>query len=175
MYQAITAVVHPFTLFVLGLLWVIVVFWRCAATPRRPLIVATLLVALLTLISCPAVGYLALLSLERAYPPNMTAVDKAQAIVVLSGGMRLYDATGTYVEPGHETTARCLHAADVYHRGPRRLVVVSGGKDPKEKGPPLAQVMRGLLVKLGVLDLRECHFFRELAAVARDPPDPLGD
>jgi uncharacterized SAM-binding protein YcdF (DUF218 family) len=64
--------------------------------------------------------------------------------------MRVYDASAKYVEPGYETAARCLHAADVYHRGPRRPVLVSGGKDIREKGPSIAEVMRDYLLKLGV-------------------------
>ena len=95
-------------------------------------------------------SYVALLSLEWAYPPEMLPTDRGQAIVVLSGGMRIYDASQKHVEPGCETAARCIHAADVYHRGPRRPVLVSGGKEPTGDGPTLADVMRELLVKLGV-------------------------
>ena len=149
-YHTFTAFVHPFALLVLGLVAVIIVLWRRAATPRRPLIAATVLVGMLAVLSCPAVGYVAMLSLECAYPPEMAPTDRGQAIVVLSCGMRLYDATGKHVEPGYETAARCLHAADVYHRGPRRPVLVSGGKDPSDSGPTLAEVMRDLLVKLRV-------------------------
>jgi uncharacterized SAM-binding protein YcdF (DUF218 family) len=149
-YHAVTAFAHPFTLLVLGLVAVIVAFWRRPATPRRPLIAATFLVGLLVLLSSPLLSYVAMLGLEWPYPPEVAPTYAGQALVVLSCDMRVYDASAKYVEPGYETAARCLHAADVYHRGPRRPVLVSGGKDPQENGPSLAEMMRDFLVKLGV-------------------------
>jgi uncharacterized SAM-binding protein YcdF (DUF218 family) len=149
MYRLAVELLRPFCLVSLGLLLATFLAWR-RPSPGRWIAVAVLL-GLLTLACSPITAYLAMASLEWRYPPDSQAAGADQAIVVLSGGMRVYDAAGRFAEPGSDTALRCIHAAALYHRGPPRPMIVSGGRvDPHAPGPTLARVMYDLLLQLGV-------------------------
>ena len=71
--------------------------------------------------------------------------------MVLSGGALAPDAFRKEAELHADSVRRCLHAAALYHQRQPCLVLASGGKpDPTVPGPPLAELMRALLIKLGV-------------------------
>jgi uncharacterized SAM-binding protein YcdF (DUF218 family) len=54
-------------------------------------------------------------------------------------------------ELGDDSIYRCLHAADLYHRGKPCPILVSGGRvDPGRTGPAVAEAMRDLLLDLRV-------------------------
>jgi uncharacterized SAM-binding protein YcdF (DUF218 family) len=105
----------------------------------------------LTLVCTPAAAHLALGSLEWQYCPADEMPDDAQAIVVLSAGIRPPSGARAQAELDEDSLQRCLHAADLYRQRPTCTVVVSGGKvDADGPGPACAPVMRDFLVRLGV-------------------------
>jgi len=111
---------------------------------------ASSLLGLLWLLSTPLVGYLALASLERWYPPLARAPQPHDTIVVLSGS-QLADRDGTRFYPGPDSVSRCVQAAQLYHQaGGCRLVVCGGRVDTPISSPSLAQTMGELLQHLGV-------------------------
>ena len=136
---------------------------------RRLLLVAVP-VLLLILASTRAVVYSALGSLEWAYPESYVRPEGADAIVVLGGYLRPPTGTCPQARLGADTLNRCLHAAELYSRGPHCLVVVSGGRmDAEGRGPTLAEAMADFLARCGVSPqdlLREgrSHSTRENAA-----------
>jgi uncharacterized SAM-binding protein YcdF (DUF218 family) len=151
MYGLINYLLHPYTLFFI-LAWLGVAnLWRKRSEGRARWLLLTLPLGGLTLLSTPLLSDMALGSLEWQYPPLADDPVDASAIVVLSGGISLPNARRSRAELNSDSVYRCLHAAEVYRRGPPRLVVVSGGKvDPSSPGPTLAEAMRGFLAELGV-------------------------
>jgi uncharacterized SAM-binding protein YcdF (DUF218 family) len=134
--------------FLLGLIVLLAAanLWRNRKETRRRLLLLTVPLVLLAVWCTPVVGQLALGSLEWPYPPLEERPADAEAIVVLSGYVKLLDEAGTNVELGGDTMRRCLRAAEVYRQGERCPVVLSGGKlDPSAPGPTLAQAMRNFL------------------------------
>jgi uncharacterized SAM-binding protein YcdF (DUF218 family) len=133
--------------------------WWKRRESRRRLLLLTVPFVLLSVLCSPLAAYLALGSLEWSYPPLQERPEDVEAIVVLSGYVRVLDEEGTQVELGIDTLYRCLRAAEVYHQGKPCPVVVSGGRtDPAAPGPPLAVAMREFLLKLGV---RSCDLLVE--------------
>jgi len=138
-------------LYLLAALTLASLWWKRGKSRR--LLVLTIVFVLLSVLSTPLACYLALGSLEWGYPPLQERPEDIEAIVVLSGYVRVLDAEGKQVELGVDTLYRCLRAAEVYHQGKPCPVVVSGGKsDFTSPGPPLAVPMREFLLKLGVRD-----------------------
>ena len=93
--------------------------------------------------------------LEAPYPPMVLAklpdLPKAQAIVVLGGGIRPAEQPGQ--APNLNAAAdRVWHAARLYHAGHAPLVLASGGSDPTTSASTEAEAMRQLLLALGVPD-----------------------
>jgi len=127
--------------------------WRKRAESRRRLLLVSVPFVGLTLVCTPAVSHLAVGTLEWWYPPSYTRPPEVEAIVVLSSEMRAPDESGLEAELGEESLYRCLHAAKLYRRGRPCPVLVSGGKvDPTTPGPTLAELMRDLLLELGVAE-----------------------
>jgi uncharacterized SAM-binding protein YcdF (DUF218 family) len=119
----------------------------------RRLLVFTILFVILSSLFTPAACYLALGSLEWQYPPLKERLEGVEAIVVLSGYVRVLDMEGKQVELGVDTLYRCIKAAEVYKQGKPCPVIASGGKvDFSSPGPPLAVSMRQFLLELGVRD-----------------------
>jgi len=151
MYRLLVDLAQPTVL--LGLLTLLAVanLWRKRKEVRRRLLLVTIPFVLLTLLCMPVTSYLALGSLEWSYPPLEARPADVEAVVVLSGYLRVLDEAGTRVELGEDTLYRCLRAVEVYHRGKPCPVVVSGGKvDPATPGPSLAQAMGNFLQGQGV-------------------------
>lgn len=150
-YYFLTALVQPYSVLLFGLLAGLVVGWRWEAQRRRGQRLALACLLLLWLISTPLVSYWAVWSLEGFYPPLQGFPEEAQAIVVLTGGLRVYDEKGDRWELGADTAFRAMHGAELYHRAGHRAVVASGGRlFPEVPGPTLAQGAGTLLRQLGV-------------------------
>jgi uncharacterized SAM-binding protein YcdF (DUF218 family) len=151
MYQLVSALAQPIVLLYLLTALALANLWRKYRDGRRRLLALTVPFVLLSLCCTPAASYLALGSLEGRYPPLPQRPDDVEAIVVLSGYVRVLDEEGAHVELGVDTLSRCLRAAEVYHGGKPCPVVVSGGKpDPAAPGPPFAVPMRDFLIQRGV-------------------------
>jgi len=149
-YRFITGLLQPFPLLPLLVLAAALLLWRRRESRRR-LVLLTVAVLLLTLACLPPVGYVAMGTLEWRYPLEPPPLDGVEAIVVLGGGMHVYDDEGKHYELGDSTVMRCLHAARLYRDAGGLPVVVSGGKVLEDRpGPPLGQAMREFLVRTGV-------------------------
>jgi uncharacterized SAM-binding protein YcdF (DUF218 family) len=151
MYFTLVELLQPFTvLFVLTGL-ALVALWLRRRGGRRTLLVFTVLFVLLTLLCTPAIGYLALGSIEWQYRPLAQRPEDTQALVVLAGGTKPPDPLRPEPELEMDTYYRCVHAVQLYRQGSPCPVLVSGGKvDPDAPGPPCAEVMRTFLIQLGV-------------------------
>ena len=150
MYMLLIHLLHPYTIAYVITGVAIVSLWRSEATRGR-LILLTLGFGLMLVLSLPAVSYLALGSLEWSFPPLKSSPGEAEAIVVLSGSYKLPNSVQQEAVLGSDTEQRCLNAADVYHRVKPMPVVVSGGAiDPTLAAPSPAELMRDMLMKLGV-------------------------
>lgn len=102
--------------------------------------------------SLPVVSLAVRGTMEAQYPSlEMQAVPKAQAIVVLGGGV---DGAGpAHPEPDLGQAAdRVWHAARLYRAGKSPLVLLSGGTEPTLQQTSEAEAMRVLLRDLGVPD-----------------------
>jgi uncharacterized SAM-binding protein YcdF (DUF218 family) len=153
MYQTITSLLQPYPLLLLLLGLAIANLWRKRRETRRRLLVLTALFVTLTLLSTPAVGHLALGTLEGRFPPLEQRPADAEAIVVLADGVNLPDEPGGPAEPDSGTMHRCRHAAELYQRGAACPVLLSGGKvDADVPEVTFAEVMRTYLLQLGVRD-----------------------
>ena len=151
MYQFFTVLLQPFPLLYLLVSLGLVVLWRRRVETRRRLLLVTVPFVILWIACTPLIGHLAIGSLEWAYPPKDNLPDDTGAIVILGGNIRPPDDTVREVELGAETLLRCLYAAQLYHQGKPRLILVSGGKvDAGVSGPSLAQAMRDFLVGQGI-------------------------
>lgn len=149
MYYLATELLRPLVLAYGAVAVALVLLWRRRDRRRRLIAVSAAFVLLLVL-SFPVTSYLALGSLEWAYPPMDHRPADAPVIVVLSGSLRPADAAGSRYEPGTDTVYRCLRAAEVYRDSPC-TVMVSGGKvHENDPGPTLASVMRDFLLTQGV-------------------------
>jgi uncharacterized SAM-binding protein YcdF (DUF218 family) len=151
MYELVTTLLQPFTVVYLLVGAATVNFWRKPRQKRGRLLLLTVAFIGLTLSCSPAVAYLAVGSLEWQYPPADELPAEAQAIVVLSAGMRPADGPRVRPELDEDSLQRCLHAAHLYRQRPGCTVVVSGGNaEANDSGPSCARVMRDFLVQLGV-------------------------
>jgi uncharacterized SAM-binding protein YcdF (DUF218 family) len=151
MYASLPQPFQPLTVLSLALAVVLVCLWRRRRETPRVLWLLTVPVAVLLVSSIPAVNYPLLGSLEWGYPPRNERPAKAEAIVVLDGGVSFPDATRPEAELGPDSMRRCAHAAALYHQGRPCPVVVTGGyRDPHGSGRTISQVMGDFLTRLGV-------------------------
>jgi uncharacterized SAM-binding protein YcdF (DUF218 family) len=151
MYHLITGLLQPTLLCSLLSIAALAWLWRKRRESRRRLLCLTVPFAALMVLCVPAVGYLALGTLEWSYPPLERRPDDTEAIVVLSGYVAPPGGARLQPEMGEDTVQRCLKAAELYHQGRPCPVLVSGGKvHPDTPGPTLAEVMRDFLLRLGV-------------------------
>ncbi len=150
-YRFVADSAQPYTILVVALVVAAIAAWRAKPERRLAVRLTVLLAGLLWAVSTPLVGYLASWSLERSYPPMQGFPEDAEAIVVLSGGLCVYDADGKNVELRTDTALRTIHGAELYHRAGRKPIVATGGKvSPDTPGPTLAEAMGKLLLELGV-------------------------
>lgn len=100
--------------------------------------------------SLPVASHSLRAALEAAYPPVAVAsVPRAQAIVLLGGGVRPPEQAGQL--PELEAAAdRVWHAARLFHAGVAPRVVASGGSNAAVSASSEAQAMQQLLRDLGV-------------------------
>jgi len=112
MYQFSVALLQPFPLLYIAAAVGLALLWRNRVAARKRLMLVTVPFVLLGVICTPAVGYLALGSLEWRYPPGTELPEGTQAIVVLSGSVRPLDATSSAVELGPDTLLQCLTPRD---------------------------------------------------------------
>jgi uncharacterized SAM-binding protein YcdF (DUF218 family) len=151
MYQFLNALLEPYTFLLFSLLAILIWAWRSSQDRRRSLTLAIVLLICLLLLSMPATGYVALRSLEGAYPPSTAIPSSMNTIVVLGGDSFIDSQDGTTVRIGGETLYRCMHAAQLYQRAGRCRIIVSGGKvDPSSSSLTLAEAMRDFLLIVGV-------------------------
>lgn len=152
MYRFIVTLLQPFTFLALGILVATALLWRPPRPARRRTLAGlSFLVALAALVYLPPVGHLALLSLEWPYPPRDDVSPDVETIVVLSGGLEVYDRDGKHVELSPDSLYRCLHASQLYKQCGGCRIVVTGGKVESDRpGPTLASAMRDFLVHVGV-------------------------
>jgi uncharacterized SAM-binding protein YcdF (DUF218 family) len=151
LYQFVSLLARPYTFLMLLVGLALINTWRKYRDSRRALLLAILPFLALTLISLPAVSHVALGTLEWPYPPRAHRPSHAKAIVVLSAGIRQANAVRIRDELSDNSLHRCLHAAEVYHQGPRLSVVVTGGHpDPRTIGPADGDLMRDFLLTQGV-------------------------
>jgi uncharacterized SAM-binding protein YcdF (DUF218 family) len=148
MYRLTAELLRPYTLAVLLALLAAVVLVCRKQSSRRWLITLTACLAILALLSTPAVGSLLLAGLEWGYPPSDRPVTSDDTLVVLSGGMRVVQGRA---EMGADTTIRCLAGLRLYRKaGHCRMVLCGGTLSASPDGPPVAELMRGFMVDAGV-------------------------
>jgi uncharacterized SAM-binding protein YcdF (DUF218 family) len=151
MYHFVAGLLQPFTLVVLFTGLALANLWRKRREARGRLLAVTVPFVALAVFCTPAVGYLALGTLEWHHPPLFERPADAGAIVVLAGYVFPPDRTRPRAVPAEDTYYRCLKAAELYHQKWPCPVVVSGGKvDPHMPGPACATVMYDFLRQLGV-------------------------
>jgi uncharacterized SAM-binding protein YcdF (DUF218 family) len=128
MYRSLITLLQPYTLIILLMALAIANLWRKRVETRRRLLVLTVLFVGLTVLSTPAVGHLALRTLEDQYSPLEQRPGDAEVIVILAGGVSLPEEGDGPAEMDADTLQRCRHAAALYRQGPACRVLVSGGK-----------------------------------------------
>jgi uncharacterized SAM-binding protein YcdF (DUF218 family) len=151
MHRLVTGLLQPtFLLYLLTALGV-ALLWRKRQESRRRLLWLTVAFLALTLLCVPAVGHLALGTLEWPYPPLEQRPQDAEAIVVLAGYVIPPSGSRSQAELGEDTLRRCVKAMELYRQGKACPVLVSGGKvNPDDPGPTCAEAMRDFLVRVGV-------------------------
>src|SRR5260221_9288482 len=87
MSDLLRALCEPFTLLHLLIGLALLRLWWQRDRPRRGLGLVIVLYLLLTLISTPIIGMLALTTLERGYPPGLNRPRDIEAIVVLGSAV----------------------------------------------------------------------------------------
>lgn len=151
MYRLIAGLVDPFIVCFLLVGLALAGLWRSRDVPRGRLWLLTGAFLALVLVCLPPVMFLAVGTLEWAYPPKYDVPNGTQAIVVLGGRVDPADKVRPRPELGDEAVMRCLKAAQLYRAGGPCLVVVSGGNvDPNHPGPTCAKAMADFLVSVGV-------------------------
>jgi uncharacterized SAM-binding protein YcdF (DUF218 family) len=149
MYQVLVAMLDPFLLLFLGTLAGVANLWRKGEVTRTRLWMATAPVAALALVCNPTAAYLALGSLEWAYPAQARRPADIQAIVVLGGYLRPADPEHGRYQPELwiDSADRCRMAVMLYRDGPACPLVVTGAqKSSTLSGPELAHAMKQFLV-----------------------------
>jgi uncharacterized SAM-binding protein YcdF (DUF218 family) len=151
MSHVIEALLRPtllaYVIMALALAWL----WRKRREDRRRLLWVIVPFVLVTLLSVPAVAYLALGTLEWAYPPAAEVPERPEVLVVLSGSMVAPDGAPDQAEVGPDTFYRCMHALALYRQAGGCPVLLSGGLAPEApQGPTLAETMRRFFLQLGV-------------------------
>ena len=145
--KLVIALVSPLgTALVLGVLALVLALWR----PRLAWLLGVLGLAWLLVWSLPVASHALRGTVEGTYPAvPMDSLPRAQAIVVLGGGLRPAERPGQ--PPNMSAGAdRVWHGARLYRAGKAPLVLLSGGSDPQVSVTSEAQAMRGLLADLGV-------------------------
>lgn len=150
MYLLLNELLRPYTVLLLAAAFFAVWGWR-RRTSRWAMRLLLADLAVLLLLSLRAVSHLGLATLEcQTAPLPAGAADDCQAIVVLSGALLPPHRNQPHALPAEDTLYRCLKAAEVYRQRPLAMIVSGGRVDSADDAPPLAAVMRDLLLELGV-------------------------
>jgi uncharacterized SAM-binding protein YcdF (DUF218 family) len=150
MYQFVVELLEPHIILSLLVCLALFQLWRKRREPTRRLWPLILPLAALAVVSMPVVAHLAVLSLESQYPSAEQREAEAEAIVVFSAGLYPPNGPRQQAEMDEDALYRCLHAARLYAKGPRPLLVSGGKVDADTPGPSCAAVMGDFLRQLGV-------------------------
>jgi len=151
MNQMLEFVIRPTTVLALVMAAALVQLWRKRPADRRLLWWVLGPFLLLSLISTPAVAYLALGTLEWSYSSRPDLTERPGMIVVLSGSMTAPKDDRRRAELGPDTYYRCLHALALYRQLGGCPILVSGGlSEGAPEGPPLAEAMEIFFRERGV-------------------------
>ena len=126
----------------LALLFTLIHFRRAA--------ILSLLVALGWLYLCSTALFAEFMmsTLEERYPPKaLSVIGKADAIVLLGGGVRGDVHLGTLPDV-NQRADRMIYTAALYKAGKAPLVVLTGGSEPENRSE--AQLMKDVLAVMGV-------------------------
>ncbi len=141
---------QPFTVLHLLIGLGLLRLWWQRERPRR-LWWPTVPYLVLTVVSTPAGGFLALATLEWRNPPQLDRPPEAKAIVALGSAVAHHDPFLSRAQLDNLALDRTWQAYRLYRVGAPCLVVVSGGKpDPDDEGPTCADLMANELRRLGV-------------------------
>jgi uncharacterized SAM-binding protein YcdF (DUF218 family) len=125
--------------------------WRKRKESRRRLLAVTIPLAVLTVMSIPAVVHCARGGLEWQYPPIDRRPEGMEAIVVLASGLEPDEEHPGRATLDYHSRNRCRRAAELYRQGPSCPVIACGGPVETEASwPTRAAAMRDYLVELGV-------------------------
>jgi uncharacterized SAM-binding protein YcdF (DUF218 family) len=153
MYRFVVILLEPYTFFWLLTVLVVLSLWRARRETRRRLAWLTGAFVALTLISVPAVSYLALGSLEWKHSPLEERPAETEALVVLAGGVNHPGPGRSEPELDADSMQRCIHAVSLYRQGKPCPIVLCGGPVESGAGQPVgARVMRAFLLQVGVRD-----------------------
>ncbi len=154
LYKLAKTAVYPYTWLIVLLGLIALLSWL-PSSPRitrwlRGLSLTTVLLALL--IGSPFVAHNTIGVLEAWHPPQDPAtLAKADAIVVLAGGVAPKGTLRPVTEPSQITKERVLCGADLFARGLAPTLIMSGGDASTiGEGPAEAEVMKEFAVRLGV-------------------------
>jgi uncharacterized SAM-binding protein YcdF (DUF218 family) len=142
MNHLVEILIRPTFVLYLVMAAALVQLWRKRPDDRRRLwwVIGPFL--LLSVISTPAVSYLALGTLEWQYPLQTELTERPEIIVVLSGYMTAPKEDRSKAVLAPDTYYRCLHALTLYRQVGGCPILVSGGIcDGAPEGPPLADAM----------------------------------
>lgn len=143
----------PFLILALWALLAAVNLFRRRPARKRDWVLLATPSGVLFAISTPAIGYLAMGSLEWRYPPRDDRPKDCQAIVVLSGYAYLPDTIRREAELGDDTLRRCVYAGELYRQGKPVPVLATGGKlDPEKPEFTLAVLMQDFLRTQGIAE-----------------------
>ena len=118
--------------------------WRVRAGTRRRLLLLTIPYLALVAVSLPIASYFLMGSLEWSHPPLDGQPSGADAIVVLSGGIKGPAVGQTPPELSESSVRRCLsRPPSLYHQGPRRPVIVTGGMFDSDSPDPARRRAHG--------------------------------
>jgi len=142
---------QPFFLLCVATGLALVGLWIRRPESRKSLRIFLALYTVMIGLSLPATAWVAAGTLEWRFPPLDVRPADVDAIVVLAGAVRGPDNVLRRPELDGGALARCVESARLYHQDQPCLMVCSGGKSSlAPEGPATADVMKALLVQLGV-------------------------
>ena len=151
MYRVIVSLLEPFPLLLLALGIALIVAWRRQSDQRRRLRWVAVAYLLLLMDCLPAVAYYSAHLLEDRFTRLDELPADTRAIVVLGGGVHPPDVKGGRDRLADNSFYRTQRAAELYHSGPRCLVIVSGGRvEPTDRMSPSSTLMAEYLIQTGV-------------------------
>lgn len=152
MYGLFGYLFQPFVFFLILLALGLIFAWRKLPGQRRRLRLVIGVFAAFLVVSTPFVGSLAVGTLEWQYSPLRDRPPDIATVVVLGGGILPPRGQRTEAVLAPASIYRCLHAAELYAQGKPCLIIVAGGKVSDFPGGDTADLMRALLLRLGVKD-----------------------